>query len=400
MWSATWCGSVTTVAARNLPPGDEPVGPPGDEPVAGVPDATGPRGLAALVAVALVVGTGAGVLAHRATTNSGETLTEARADAPRHVDRTDQTEIDEIGGGTIRRPRVAVYGCPGGEAVGHLAHLDRIVLTATHVDHDGWIRTRDPMSPNTAWWIRSDHVDPDADLDALPAVECLDSFDVAAFDELGALLDDFEVFDEPDDTDDADETDTDEALPDPEPDTTAPATAPATTAPETAPETTAPTATTPDTGAATTTTVPPATTAPATTTTTSTTTTTTTIPAVVTWGSVTRQHATIREDFPGACDTNLPTTTQISTSVEHPAGISSVEFRHRVAGGAWSGWQTVATHAGQATGTVGPYAVGVAPPNGSVTAEWEFRATPAQGSAATLSSTGQNQVSVTYCGLS
>ena len=350
-----------------------------------------------IVAVALVLGVGAGAFAHRATTGAGETLTAAAAVAPHRADPHQvDSDVD-----TGRRQRVAVYECPGGEAVGHLAHLDRIVLTATHTDHDGWIRTRDPMSPNTAWWIRSEYVDPDIELDGLPAVECLDRFDVAAFDELGALLDDFEVFDEPDD--DADEpddgeTDADEVLPDPEPDPTAPDTAPAATAPETAPDTTVPTATTPATGPATTTTAPPATTAPATTTTT--TTTTTTVPAVVTWGSVTRQHATIREDFPGACDTNLPTTSQISTSVEHPAGITSVEFRHRVAGGAWSGWQTVATQAGQVTGTVGPYAAGVAPPDGSVTAEWEFRATPAQGSTATLSSTGQNQVSVAYCGLS
>lgn len=98
------------------------------------------------------------------------------------------------------------------------------------------------------------------------------------------------------------------------------------------------------------------------------------------------------------CDNSLPTSSQISVSANHPSGLASVQFRYRLQGN-WSTWSNASLSGGQYRGTIGPFDPPLLPPDGTTTITWEFRATPNQGAASTLSSTGSNQVTLVYCSI-
>jgi hypothetical protein len=298
--------------------------------------------------------------------------------------RSDASEPPVSPFGEYGRSRIPVYDCPGGRQIGTAGSGDRIVLTGIFEGDDGWLRTRDPESPWTVWWIAADAVDPDAELDDLEPATCVDEGELVALDD---LLDEEPVDDEVDEAEGVDEP---APADDPTPPTTAPG-PPTTVAPgQPAPPTTQP---------ATTTSTSTTTTSTTTTTTTTSTTTTTTTPVAPTFGGVNRSAPAIRENFNGSCDTALPTTSTLSTSVSHPSGIASVEFRRRIGNGPWGGWQQVSSSGGAVSGQIGPYPADTIGVDQTVSVSWEFRATSTAGTTAVRSSTANERVDLSWCSL-
>lgn len=118
---------------------------------------------------------------------------------------------------------------------------------------------------------------------------------------------------------------------------------------------------------------------------------------------VSRSNAQIRENFAGACDTSLPTTSAITVEASHPSGLSAVQFRSRIGSGSWTGWQTMSSDgtANRFRRSVGPYAPGengIAPfQTGAIS--WEARATSNDGTTRTLTSTANTQITLHWCSL-
>lgn len=258
------------------------------------------------------------------------------------------------------------FGCPNVGPMGELRDGDRVYLTGRD-GSGGWVQVRSPEHRNERVWVRGEHVDPDSVVD-LPAEDCSS--------EPGEM-----------------------ALVDPDAPTTTTSSVPETIAPETTEPsddtpTTAPTTTQP--GQTTTTTAPPATT----TSTTTTTTTTTAPPVAPTFGSVQRSQPAIKEDFSDNCANLTAVTSTISTSVSHPSGAVTVQFRTRLGDGAWSSWQTVATQPGSVQGQIGPYAPDTLPYDSTAEVSWQFRALPTDGGpVATRTSTGNETVTLNWCSL-
>lgn len=273
---------------------------------------------------------------------------------------------------------VHYYLCPGEGDLGRLASGDRVYLTGTDESGD-WVQLRAPGAAADRAWIERDHVDPDRDVD-LPLASC--STEIAEFERADGT------------------TTTTSTLPleEPgegeEPTTTTESPTTSTTRPSTT--TTRPTPTT------TSTTRPPSTTSTTrpSTTTSSTTTSTTAPPAVApSFGPVARSAASIKEDFGDSCPGHPNTTSLITTSVAHPSGSVTVQFRWRLAGGAWSQWQTVSNNPGQASGQIGPFAPDTLPVNGAAEVSWEFRASSDNGPTRTRSSSPNERVTLNWCSL-
>lgn len=123
--------------------------------------ATGDRGATQLAAVAIVgaVALGGGAVGYGAQQALGDDDS-----APEPV----VIEADE------ERGSIATFDCPDGEMIGELHGGDRIYLTGVHEETDGWVRTRDPLSPETIWWIGDERLVADSNLDDLPEVGCDD----------------------------------------------------------------------------------------------------------------------------------------------------------------------------------------------------------------------------------
>lgn len=318
-----------------------------------------------------------------------------------------------------QRDRVALHGCPGEAEVDELRTGDRIFLTGRSADGE-WLELRDPYDPVVRRWVRTAAVDSDQSVDALAVVEECDGAptdsegpmvgdepsdpDGDADEELASgpdadddPADDGDETDESDDGDQSDdgdgETDGDDptdpgTVPGPGGTTGAPLSpgqpAPVTPGPgrpgpvQPSPRPTAPAPTSPPPTAPPTTQPPP--TAPA-------------------FGGVSVSASAIRENFNGACNTNLPTASTVSVAVSHPSGISGVQMRRRIGTGSWGPWQQMSFGGGVASGQIGPYAAGTIPPYSTRSISWEVRATSGAGTTATRSSTANQQVTLHWCSL-
>jgi len=310
------------------------------------------------------------------------------------------------------RAVVALHTCPGEEVVGELRSGDRVWLTGRSRDGD-WLELRDPLDPTLRRWLPAALVDGDGADDELEVVEDCG--------ETVAVLEPVEVDREapgdgpseeatgPEGDEDGEDPGEGEEADDPsalEPaDPGAPGGLPAGPGEPAAPVLPGrPSAGVPSPGPAPAPSPRPAPSpgpgpAPAPGPSPGPAPTPPPAPTNPTIGSVSRSAGVIRENFPGACDTGLPTTSTVSTSTSHPSGITSVQVRRRLGSGAWSGWQTVANGAGPVSFQVGPYPPGTAPAFGSTTVSWQLRATSNAGTSTTVSSTANQNVELRWCSL-
>jgi hypothetical protein len=121
---------------------------------------------------------------------------------------------------------------------------------------------------------------------------------------------------------------------------------------------------------------------------------------------VSRSNAEIREAIAaniGACDTSLPTTSEITVEAKHPSGVAQIQIRSRVGSGSWTGWSSMnpllsgpADRYRAALGPYDPSANGI-PVYGQATISWEARVTPVDGPTKVLSSTSNNRVELHWC---